>query len=559
MASAKVSDTDFLLTNAQVLTCDARGTATDAVLIRDGRIAALGEDARSAARGVRRLDLDGAVVLPGLIDTHPHLMHFGVIAEPLADLRDARDHEDIRERIASKAKETPPGEWVMATPVGEPHYFQRRSWRDLVEGILPDRAVLDSATNQHPVLLQAWAPVTPNTCVLNTQGLERFGLLPDPPERFGTVTVERDAAGQPTGRLHGSVNNYYSGDPEWEARLRELPLFRPEAIGPGTTRAMSEYNALGVTTVYEGHAMDFALIEAWRWLRSEDALTVRVLCCPEAQPYGQVIDRELSDEEFEERLEPAAALVERDDDLFRVDGVTIGRGGPCWPGFLLMREPYTGPYGEPTTGRSFVSRERARRAIDFCAERGLRLNVVTAGTAEHDDYLDDFEESGAGEGWVIQHAYFVEPEQARRFAATGVELTTSLSFAWGKRELFQERMGEAVLDDLIPVRRLLDAGIVVACGSDWGPKNIFEQIALAVERPGREAAQTISREEALATWTRDAARVLRWQGIGSIEVGHQADLVVVDRDPLTAPVEDLPGTQILCTLLGGATVYEASA
>jgi predicted amidohydrolase YtcJ len=237
--------------------------------------------------------------------------------------------------------------------------------------------------------------------------------------------------------------------------------------------------------------------------------------------------------------------------------VTIGRGGPCWPGFLLMREPYTGPYGEPTTGRSFVSRERARRAIDFCGHRGLRLNVVTAGTAEHDEYLDDFEDAGAGEGWIIQHAYFVEPEQARRFAAAGVELTTSLSFAWGKRELFRERIGEAVLDHLIPLRRLLDAGIVVGCGSDWGPKNVFEQIALAVERPGREAAQAVTREEALATWTRDAARVLRWEGIGTIEPGRHADLVVVDRDPLTTPVEELPGTRVLRTLLGGRTVYAA--
>jgi predicted amidohydrolase YtcJ len=118
-------------------------------------------------------------------------------------------------------------------------------------------------------------------------------------------------------------------------------------------------------------------------------------------------------------------------------------------------------------------------------------------------------------------------------------------------------MGEAALEDLIPLRRLLDAGLVVGCGSDWGPKNVFEQIALAVERPGREAAQAVTREEALATWTRDAARVLRWEGIGTIEPGGQADLVVVDRDPLTAPLEDLPGTRVLRTLLGGATVYES--
>jgi predicted amidohydrolase YtcJ len=182
---------------------------------------------------------------------------------------------------------------------------------------------------------------------------------------------------------------------------------------------------------------------------------------------------------------------------------------------------------------------------------------VTAGTGEHDEYLDDFEATRAGEGWIIQHAYFVEREQVRRFAAAGVELTTSLSFAWGKREMLRERIGARVLGDLVPLRRLLDAGIVVGCGTDWGPKNVFEQIALAVERPGPEAPQAVTREEALAAWTRDAARVLRWQGIGTIEPGNHADLIVIDRDPLRAPVEELPGTRVLRTLLGGATVYEA--
>ena len=87
--------------------------------------------------------------------------------------------------------------------------------------------------------------------------------------------------------------------------------------------------------------------------------------------------------------------------MLRVDGLTISRGGPCWPGFVLMREPYTGPYGEPTTGSSFVSRERARRAIEFCAREGLRLNIVSAGLAEHDDYLEDLRATDAvPPGWA---------------------------------------------------------------------------------------------------------------------------------------------------------------
>jgi predicted amidohydrolase YtcJ len=455
----------------------------------------------------------------------------------------------------------------MTTPVGEAHYFIRRSWRDLREGELPTRDVLDRATDRHPVVIQAWAPTTPNVMALNSAGLQRLGITAETPDRVGRVSVEKDAAGHPTGRLHGPVNNYYTNEPFTEELMRKLPLLQPEAIVPGTERAMRAFNALGVTCAYEGHAMDFPLIAAYQWLRDEERLTMRVLCCPEAQPYGLPWDVVPGDDEFLVRLEQATTLVQRTDDMLRVDGLTIGRGGPCGPGFILMREPYHGPFGEPTTGVSFVSPERAERAIRFARERNLRLNIVTAGTAEHDDYLDLLEDVGAGtpldtEGraWLLQHLFFIEPEHACRMAALGLDVTTSMSFSWGKGELVRERIGEHVLEHLIPLRRLLDAGLRVGCGTDWGPKNVFEHLALAVEPTyagsGRAAPTPgVSREEALAMWTREAAHVLRWEGLGSLEPGNHADLCVVDRDPLSCPVEDLPQTEVRATLLGGEPVY----
>jgi predicted amidohydrolase YtcJ len=479
-------------------------------------------------------------------------MHFGVLAEPLVDISDAVEHADVVARIAAKAAQTPPGEWVMTTPVGDPHYFTRRSWRDLAEGELPDRTVLDRATRQHPVLIQAWAPVTPNVVALNSAGLELLGIGTDSPDRIEKVWIEK-RGGEPTGRLHGSVNNYYSGDAYWDSLLRKLPILQPAAIGPGTERAMRAYNALGVTTVYEGHSMDFPLIEAYRWLRSEGRLSVRVLTAPEAELYGQAQDEPLSDEQFDARLQRALESVERTDDMLRIDGVTVARGGPCWPGFVLMREPYAGPYGERTTGHSFVSRERARRAIAFCASRGLRLNIVSAGLAEHDDHLEDLEAiPGVPPGWILQHGYFLEPEQIRRYAAAGFEVTTSIGFRWGKRELVRERFGEALLERFIPLRELVDSGMTIGCGSDWGPKNIFEQIAIACEHG-------LKREESLAAWTRDAARVLRWEGVGTLEPGAHADAIIVDRDPLSASLEDLADTNVLHTLLGGAPAFESGA
>jgi len=92
-----------LYTGGRVLLCDGATPAAEALVVR------------------------GATVLPGLVDTHPHVLHFGAFGEPLVDVADARSHEDIVARIRTRAATTPPGEWIMTTPVGEPHYFICRS------------------------------------------------------------------------------------------------------------------------------------------------------------------------------------------------------------------------------------------------------------------------------------------------------------------------------------------------------------------------------------------------------------------------------------------------
>ncbi len=561
----------LLLANARVITCDDRDTIAEAIAIRDGKVLAVGSGATVRAQaGADAVvaDLGGHAVIPGLIDTHPHLMHFATIAEPLVDLTGAASHQEIADRIAQRAAVTPPGEWIMCTPVGEPHYFIRRSYRDLPEGELPGRSVLDQAAPANPVLIQAWAPVVPNVCALNSLALRQLGICGATPDRVDDVWVEKDAAGEPTGLLHGSVTNYYCDSPFMNRLLEKIPVWQHDAIAPGTTRAMRGANAMGVTTVYEAHLMTFSLIEVYRWLRQQDRLTVRVLCCPEAEPAGVPWSDPFQPPTLGERLDRARDIADRSDDMFRVDGVTVSPYGPCWPGFTLMREPYPDPYGRPTTGRTMVSEEKVGQAIRFCRENGMRLNIVTSGLAEADSHLARLEALGsvpvAGDGrrWLLQHLYFAEPDLVRRFAALGFDLTTTMSFSWGKGELVRERFGDRFLTDFIPLQRLLDSGMRVAAGTDWGPKNVFEHIALAVEprygASGRPAMTPgISRSNALAMWTRAAARVLAWDTIGSLEPGKHADLVITDHDPLACPLEDLAGTRVITTMLGGRIVHGA--
>jgi predicted amidohydrolase YtcJ len=159
---------------------------------------------RLAGAGARVIDVEGATVMPGLVDTHPHVLHFSARLRAAVDLGDARDHDDIVARISARADRTPPGEWIITTPVGEPHFFIRRSYRDLAEGRLPDRRVLDRAARGHPVHIAAWGPTTPNVCAFNTLGLRMLGLNDLVPDRMADVWIEKDEAGSLTGRLHGA-------------------------------------------------------------------------------------------------------------------------------------------------------------------------------------------------------------------------------------------------------------------------------------------------------------------------------------------------------------------
>jgi predicted amidohydrolase YtcJ len=544
----------------------------EALAVRDGRVLAAGsrEDVRARVPGAAEVDLDGLVVAPGLVDTHPHLLHFGAWAAPLVDVADARDWAGITGAVAARAASAPPGDWIMTTPVGDAHYFVTRSWRDLAEGALPDAAALDAATTAHPVLIQAWAPVVPNHVALNSAGLAALGIDRDTPDRVAGVTVEKDAAGLPTGRLSGAVTNYYNHDPFWARMWERIPYLQPEAIPGGVLASMAQHSALGTTTVYEGHAMEAEHIGLYRALRGAGALTVRVLAAPEVLGSALPGHVEPDDRALAAALDQALALLDaphQDDDLLRVRGLTLTPTGPCYNGHLVMRRPYTGPSGEPVSGRWFIPPDLLGRALRAAAARGVRVNLCGGGLGEHDvvlGHLDRMRADGAlagAEGWIFQHAYFLDARQAARYAAHGVRMTVSLGFTHGKGDMIAERLGEDVLADLNPLRRMLDAGIVVGASTDWGPKNGFAAMALAVThefgRSGRRndgPAQRVGRREAYAMWGRRAAEVLGWDGVGDLHPGSHADLVVLDRDPVTCPLEDLPGTRVVATVLGGRTV-----
>jgi predicted amidohydrolase YtcJ len=559
-----------LFEGGRVVTMRDDGAVHDAAVIGDGRVLATGSRRELndlAGAGARRVDLAGATLMPGLIDTHPHLIHWGAFGDSVVSLFDCTSHEEIVARIAQAAASTPKGEWIRCSPIGEPHYFLRRSYRDLREGELPTREVLDAATTDHPVWIQAWAPVNPNVTVFNTRGLRSIQISRNSPDRIGRVDVEKDAGGEPTGRLLGPVNNYYNNEPWWDSVLARIYVLEPMNFVRGTAEGMRLANRGGVTAIFEGHMMDWPLIDVYRHHRQAGTLSMRVLCTPDGEPHGLPTSVELSYAELDARLQQALRSQDLADDLLRVEGFLCTRGGPINPGMMIWHRSYRDAYGAWTRGIEFLPPEKGRHMVDFAATNGLRMNLIAVADREHDIALEHLETARrshdfTGDGWILQHAYFMSDEHCRRYRDLGFDITTSMSFSFFKQHTFRERVGSDVLADLIPLQRELDHGFQVGCGTDWGPSNVFEHIALAEGHPGvfgganDTPAHLVSRADALAMWTRSAGRIMRWEGIGTIEAGSWADLIVVDRDPLAVPPEELVDTVVHATLVGGEAVHD---
>ena len=569
------ADASTLIHNAKIYCFDEDDSVADSLLIQAGRVAAIGRhsDLINLTDGVTEtFDLRGATVLPGLIDTHPHLLHFAARQAPLVDISDATSHDDIVSRIAERARTVAAGQWIMTTPVGEAWYFIRRSYRDLKEGELPNRQTLDRASDQHPIVIMAWEPNIPNVVAFNSMALRLLGVTRELPDQVSGVIIEKDTQGEPTGRLHGAVNSAFSDDEFAYQLWRKVPPADPSLALPAVRRAIATHHRLGVTGIYENHFMQRRHIDVYRQLRNAGELPLRVMVAQETDSFGSAWAQPRDDDDFIRALEAAANSVEQTDDRFRVNGVSIMWDGGVYAGQMMMRDAYFGPNGEETRGWFMMDPKKIEIAMRFCAKRRIRLNTLCVGTQAHEENLAMLEQLAQTCDirplqWILVHSPFIEAEQIKRYRALNFDVTTTMTYLFGMGDLFRKRfkpeLRDTLMKDFLPLRRYFEAGMTVTGGADWGPKSVFEHIQLALTHTTPSGycnlgpAQTISRTQAVSMWTRNAARLLQWSDIGSLMPGFHADLVVIDRDPLTCTIDELGGTRVLRTMFAGSTVYDA--
>ena len=539
--------TDLAFVNGRVATMSSAAPFTDALATAGGRILALGEQAvrERVATGTEVVDLGGRFLAPGFHDAHAHPLHGG-IERLRCDLNDSADPDECLRRVADHARRRGPTDaWVLGG-----------GWEmGLFPGGTPERSALDAVTGDRPAYLlnrdhhAAWV----NSAALRRAGLDR--TVPDPPGG----RIERDETGEPAGTLHERaadlVADLLPSTPDAEARA-------------GLLEGQRYLRSCGVTTWHDAILGDYLghtdPLPLYRDLAAEGALTGTVRGALWWDP-----DR---DEAQIEQLRARASSTE--DGRFRTNTVKIMVDGVCESRTASMLRPYLGGHDH---GISFVDGSALVRAVRALDAAGFQVHFHAVGDRAVRDALDAVAAARASNGHndlrhQIAHAQIVAHEDLPRFAELGVAV--NMQAAWAVNDvdmtdLTTPLLGAERAGRQYPFRSLRDTGAVLAAGSDWPVSDADPMLAAHVavnrrepgtDQPAFRPEQGLSFAEMLTAYTSGSAWVDHLEtNKGSLEVGKDADLVVLDRDPFRVPPEEIGHVRVDLTFCHGRLVHERNA
>ncbi|WP_434721579.1 amidohydrolase [Mesorhizobium sp. RIZ17] len=546
---------DLVFTNGRIYTLVRKRPWASAVAVKGGRIVAVGEAADVAAltgAATRVVDLEGAMMMPGIVDVHAHLM-MGGQAE-LFELRfpPTASFETLIARVGEAAAKAPEGSWIIGGQWGS----------DLLPKLnrLEALAALDRVSQGRPVMLR---DDTYHNRWVNSQALVLAGLSassPDPEKG----SIGRDPA---TGALTGMMIESAAGIVE--RTIAQSGHYTEEMDRAAMARSIATLNSYGVTAFLDAAAMQ-PILAALKGLDDRGELTAwSVSAMPAVEPsfmFGIAGDELIALREQYRGVHAKPDFVK----IF-LDGVPGARTA-------AFHEPYT---KDPVLGCCFrgstiVTVPELIRWVGKCEKLGLGVKIHCAGDAAVSQALDAIDVVRSFNGPTklkhhIAHASYIAPDDVARFAELGVvaDLSPFLWYPTSFLEGHKQTMGEARALRFWPNRDLLAAGALLAGGSDWpvmpnpdpwdGIEGLVTRRNPSGEFPGAALwpEQAIDVATALEIFTINSARAIGLADtVGSIEIGKSADLIVLDRNVLETPAEDLADTKVLTTWFEGRVVYE---
>ncbi|MCG8371691.1 MAG: amidohydrolase [Proteobacteria bacterium] len=515
-------------------TSSADGIVEFAVLVidGDGRVAAIGDEALlSEFPGAARIDGRGRTVLPGLVDAHAHLYGYGALKTSL-DLTGTPGLDDAVARIAAYAAEKPHARWILG-----------RGWNQVLweKSAFPAAADIDRVVADRPVWLRridghaGWA----NSAAIRIAGID--GDTPDP--TGGKIL--RDDAGSATGILIDKAMG-----------LVEAHVPEPDkaAVRDAFTAAIDALLAEGITGVHDA-GIDVMQAGTYLSMADDDALHLRIYAMTAGA--GDVLDT------------IGAPLHAYGNDRFELAAVKLYTDGALGSRGAAMLEPYS---DDPENlGLPFWTQDELDAMVARANGMGFQVGIHAIGDYGNRQALDAIEKAQGGRPSPlrnrIEHAQVVALDDIPRFAELGVVASMQATHATSDMNMAEDRVGPRRIEGAYAWRRLLDAGAVLANGSDFPVErsNPFHGLYAAVTRRGRDgeppggwyADQALTRAEALHSFTLAAAYAARQEDrLGSLEPGKWADFVVVDRDYFAVPASEIDDIVVLQTWVGGEKVFD---
>ncbi len=512
---------DLAIVNATIYT--GKGKAR-AMAIRNGRITAIGDSVGPAARTI---DMKGAPIVPGLIDSHVHMEGLGLQIETF-DLRNVKTVAEVAAIVRKRAAALPPGTWIRGRS------WDQTNWG----GAFPTHEALTAAAPEHPVFLTR---VDGHAGWVNKKALELAGIDERTPDPIGGKIL-RDKSGRATGvlidRAQGRVGSRIpdASDDDVVARIRAAAL---------------ECARLGITSVHDAGINEQDL-RAYRKLLAAGQLPVRVYAMigGEGRMWSSFLAK---GPEVHEMLTVRSIKL-------MADGAMGSRGAAFW-------QPYADDRGN--SGLMMLKSETVERVARQALAKGFQVNTHAIGDRANKMVLDAYLKvlgENSDKRFRIEHAQAVALPDFTLFKKAGVIASMQSTHATSDMRWALARLGPDRISGAYAQKRMLNAGVVVANGSDFPVEepNPLHGFYAAVTRQdlqgnpkgGWRPEERFTREEALRSWTWAGAYAAfeeDWKG--TLEVGKVADFLVLSGDIMTLPLAELPRVKVRATYVAGKPVY----
>jgi predicted amidohydrolase YtcJ len=548
-APNRLQRADLILFNGDVVTVDSAQPHAQAIAVRGDRILAVGTNAeveRLAGKSTKRVDLNGRLTIPAFIEGHGHYTGLGQ-SKLILDLTKARNWDDIVSQVATAVEVAPRGALI------EGRGWHQEKWdhapQPNVEGV-PLHASLDRVSPNNPVTL---GHASGHASFVNGAALRLAGVTRNTPNPDGGEIV-KDSTGEPTGLLRESAQGLMRSAvaklakpsrAEQDKRFRKIVQLAGED-------ALSK----GVTTFHDAGS-SFATIDGFKKLADEGKLPVRLY----------VMVRFERDSTLDAKLD-SCRMIGYGHNMLTVRSVKEQIDGALGSHGAWLLEPYTDlPTSSGLTLKPIQDFERTAR---IALKHGFQVNTHAIGDRANREVLNVYERIFRDNPdkhdlrWRDEHSQHIDPADVPRFAQLGVIASmqgvhTISDGPWVAKRLGEERARRTSY----PWRSLIDAGAMVTNGTDVPVEDVDPIMSFygSVSRKTKEGKvfipeQCVTREEGLRAYTlNNAYSAFEEKEKGSLTAGKLADIVVLSKNIMTIPEDEIPTARVDLTILGGKVRY----